>query len=121
MSTHITPPPRAGQTGPEAAEPARRASRFDERGIALQTIIIMVVLIAIAGAVVVVIANRAGQETERLENTEATNWTAITNETACKLAGGRPSEAAVANPVVPADFDAMEAGDTFAGCYPPTP
>ena len=42
MSIHITTPPRAEQTEPEAAEPARRASRFDERGIALQTIIIMV-------------------------------------------------------------------------------
>ena len=44
MSIYITPPPRAEQAEPEAvAEPARRATRFDERGIALQTIIIMVV------------------------------------------------------------------------------
>ena len=48
--------------------PDPRSRRFDERGIALQTIIILVVLLAIAGAVVVVIANRAAQETSRLEN-----------------------------------------------------
>ena len=87
MSRHITPLPRAGRTGPEAAaEPARRASRFDERGIALQTIIIMVVLLAIAGSVAAVILTRAGEETERLEQTDSAAY-GITNETACEIGG----------------------------------
>ena len=68
MSIHITPPPRAGQPGPEAAdEPARRASRFDQRGIALQTVIIMVVLLAIAGAIAAVLFSRASETTSQLE------------------------------------------------------
>ena len=86
MSTHITPPPRAEQAEPEAVEPARRASRFDERGIALQTIIIMVVLLAIAGAVAAVIASRAGEETGRLEETDTAAY-GITNQTGCELGG----------------------------------
>jgi len=51
----------------QAADPPPRPQRFDERGIALQTIIIMVVLISIAGTVAFVLLNRAGQETARLE------------------------------------------------------
>ena len=39
----------------------------DTRGIALQTIIILVVLLAIAGAVAAVVLTRAGTETDRLE------------------------------------------------------
>ena len=38
----------------------------DSRGIALQTIIVIVVLLAIAGAVAAVLINRAGEETGRL-------------------------------------------------------
>ena len=60
----------------------------DERGLALQTIIIMVVLLAIAGAVAAVLLQRAGTETDRLEG-ETDRWTAITNETACDIAGGQ--------------------------------
>ena len=59
----------------------------DERGIALQTIIIMVVLLAIAGAVAAVLITRAGTETDRLES-ETDRWTGITNETGCEIAGG---------------------------------
>lgn len=59
----------------------------DERGIALQTIIIVVVLLAIAGAVSAVLLTRAGTETDRLEG-ETDRWTAITNETGCDMAGG---------------------------------
>ena len=59
----------------------------DTRGIALQTIIIMVVLLAIAGAVAAVLLTRAGTETERLES-ETDRWTDITNETGCDIAGG---------------------------------
>ena len=59
----------------------------DERGIALQTIIIMVVLLAIAGAVAAVLLTRAGTETDRLEG-ETDRWSGITNETGCDMAGG---------------------------------
>ncbi|MYI37321.1 MAG: hypothetical protein F4118_12995 [Acidimicrobiaceae bacterium] len=59
----------------------------DERGIALQTIIIVVVLLAIAGAVSAVLLTRAGTETDRLEG-ETDRWTGITNETGCEIAGG---------------------------------
>ena len=59
----------------------------DERGLALQTIIITVVLLAIAGAVAAVLLQRAGTETDRLEG-ETDRWTAITNETGCDMAGG---------------------------------
>ena len=86
MPIHTTPPPHADQTD-QTAEPARRAPRFDERGIALQTIIIMVVLLAIAGAVAAVIAQRAGDETDRLENQENVDFSKLTTETACNLAG----------------------------------
>ena len=71
MSTHTTPPPRADQTD-QAAEPALRASRFDERGIALQTVIIMVVLLAIAGTVAAVLLSRASDVTGELENQDVT-------------------------------------------------
>ena len=59
----------------------------DQRGIALQTIIIIVVMLAIAGAVATVLFTRAGTETDRLEE-ETDRWTAITNETGCTIAGG---------------------------------
>ncbi|MXZ53462.1 MAG: hypothetical protein F4Z34_09795 [Acidimicrobiaceae bacterium] len=59
----------------------------DERGIALQTIIIVVVLLAIAGAVSAVLLTRAGTETDRLEG-ETDRWTGIANETGCEIAGG---------------------------------
>ena len=59
----------------------------DERGIALQTIIIVVVLLAIAGAVSAVLLTRAGTETDRLEG-ETDRWSDIANETGCDIAGG---------------------------------
>ena len=66
MSTHTTPPPHADQAD-QPAEPARRVSRFDERGIALQTVIIMVVLLAIAGGVAAVLFSRGQSATQQLE------------------------------------------------------
>ena len=62
-------------------------ARGGERGIALQTIIILVVLLAIAGAVAAVLLTRAGTETDRLED-ETDRWSDITNETGCEIAGG---------------------------------
>ena len=59
----------------------------DQRGIALQTIIILVVLVGIAGAVAAVLVTRAGTETDRLED-EGERFTEITNETGCEMAGG---------------------------------
>ena len=84
MSTHTKPPPRADQTD-QTAEPARREPRFDERGIALQTVIIMVVLLAIAGAVAAVLFSQASESTEQLEATEVTvDYRTIRSEALCK-------------------------------------
>ncbi len=44
--------------------------RFDERGIALQTIIIIVVLIAIAGGVAIALQQRAGDAIADLESVD---------------------------------------------------
>ena len=63
------------------------AHGHDERGIALQTIIIVVVLLAVAGAVSAVLLTRAGTETDRLEG-ETDRWSDITNETGCRIADG---------------------------------
>ena len=62
-------------------------SRGNQRGIALQTIIILVVLLAIAGAVAAVLLTRAGTETDRLEG-ETDRWSDITNPTGCDMADG---------------------------------
>ncbi len=64
----------------------------DERGIALQTIIIVVVLLAIAGAVAAVLLTRAGTETDRLEG-ETDRWTDIDSYTGCQIADGNPLQA----------------------------
>lgn len=64
------------------------ARAADTRGIALQTIIIMVVLLAIAGAVAAVLLTRAGEETARLEDQDLTDTAyAITSETLCTTSG----------------------------------
>lgn len=85
----------------------------DERGIALQTIIIVVVLLAIAGAVATVLLTRAGEETDRLEG-ETDRWTEITNETGCEIAGGRPSSSAAGG-----TWAAVTTANPFVSCYPP--
>ena len=77
---------RRVQSLPFARTPAV-ARGGDMRGIALQTIIIMVVLLAIAGTVATVLLTRAGQETDRLEG-ETDRWSDIGNETGCEIAGG---------------------------------
>ena len=87
MFNHITPPSGGSDHNEQAAEPPNSRRFADQRGIALQTIIIMVVLLAIAGAVVVVIAQRAGDETDRLENQDSVDFSKLTTETACNLAG----------------------------------
>ena len=65
-----------------------RSTKCDERGIALQTVIIMVVLVVIAGAVATILVNRAGTETERLENVDTTvDASKYGNKTLCDMAG----------------------------------
>lgn len=61
--------------------------RFDERGIALQTVIIIVVMLAIAGAVAGVLLNRAGQVTDDLAQTTNIEWEQVNSETACRISG----------------------------------
>ena len=91
LTTHTTPPAALAQSE-QAAKPPLRASRFDQRGIALQTVIIMVVLLAIAGGVSAVLLTRGSQATSQLEATSditAANLLTITNETLCKSSGGK--------------------------------
>ena len=49
----------------------RRLRPADARGIALQTVIIMVVLVVIAGAAATILVSRAGEETDRLEDADS--------------------------------------------------
>ncbi len=72
LTIHTTSPQDAGRTGSEATEPARRTSRFDERGIALQTIIIIVVMLAIAGAVSAALFTRSNTAINQLAEADAT-------------------------------------------------
>ena len=69
---HTTALPRANQASQsgQADKPDRRVSRFNERGVALQTVIIMVVLLAIAGTVAAVLLSRASDVTGELESTD---------------------------------------------------
>ena len=72
----------------EEAEPNRRTSRFDERGIALQTVIIMVVLLAIAGGVAAVLLSRGQSASNQLEQAAlAAPARTYTNESFCRSAG----------------------------------
>ena len=89
MSKHTTPLPHADQTGLEAAKPAPRASRFDERGIALQTVIIMVVLLAIAGGIAAVLLSRGQAAEEELRNTAVgvNVYTARTSDQCARVGG----------------------------------
>ena len=71
LTTHTTPA-TALANSEQAAEPDRRASRFDQRGIALQTVIILVVMLAIAGTVAAVLLSRAGDVTSEMETQDIT-------------------------------------------------
>ena len=53
----------------------------------MQTIIIMVVLLAIAGSVAAVLLSRAGEETANLDRGATSAAYGITNETGCNLGG----------------------------------
>ena len=69
MFKHITPPSSGSDHNEHAAEPPH-SRRFDERGIALQTVIIMVVLLAIAGIVATVLFSRANDASDQLQRAE---------------------------------------------------
>ena len=61
----------------------------DRRGIALQTVIVIVVLLAIAGAVAGVLLQRGSEAVKELEKSEVNvNLDEIDNETLCLEAGG---------------------------------
>lgn len=59
----------------------------DVRGIALQTVIVMVVLLAIAGAVAGVLLTRGSEAIEEVEQQNITIATRFTNESDCTNAG----------------------------------
>lgn len=82
MTTHSSPLASADPPV-EEAEPNRRTSRFDERGVALQTVIIIVVMLAIAGTVAGVLLSRADDVTNQLEAQEVITGL-VTNQTTCR-------------------------------------
>ena len=87
LTTHTTPA-TALANSEQTAEPSGRASRFDQRGIALQTVIIMVVLLAIAGSVAAVLLNRGGEASNQLQSAEfGLDPGSFNNATGCRSAG----------------------------------
>ena len=61
----------------------------DIRGIALQTVIVMVVLLAIAGGVAAVLLTRGGEAITDIENQKITRQLSdYDNKTLCSAAGG---------------------------------
>ena len=102
MFKHTTPPSGGSDHNEQAAEPPNSRRFADQRGIALQTIIIMVVLLAIAGAVAAVLFSRASTETARLEGSEDTFAYAVGSRLQCQSLGhtwtdGLPASADEAN------------------------
>lgn len=78
----------------------------DMRGIALQTVIVIVVLLAIAGAVAGVLVTRGGEAVDQLQESDVgTDFARITNAEACGLAGGTTATDATSK--------------RFASCTPP--
>ena len=86
----------------------------DARGIALQTIIVMVVLLAIAGAVAAVLLNRAGSETDRLEN-ETVDFSQYETKFGCDTADGTWAENTGANADLNDDGDKFDKGEGNCG------
>lgn len=67
----------------------------DVRGVALQTVIVIVVLLAIAGAVAGVLVSRGGEAVESLQEADVgTEVARAETKTACDLAGGKWTEGA---------------------------
>ena len=89
MFNHITPPSGGLDHNEQAAEPPNSRRFADQRGIALQTVIIMVVLLAIAGAVAAVLFSRAQDATTELESQSVNSSAyAARTATACAAANG---------------------------------
>lgn len=60
----------------------------DVRGVALQTVIVIVVLLAIAGAVSGVLLTRGGQEVQQLDEDAVDQFARFTTQVDCEAAGG---------------------------------
>ena len=99
------------------------AKSADTRGIALQTVIIIVVLLAIAGAVAGVLLTRGTEATTQLEQTDVVRDAAdYKSYTLCKAAGFKPKKGTptLANGVWSGGTDMSDADDPseFKGCAP---
>ena len=85
-------------------------SRYDTRGIALQTVIIIVVLLAIAGAIAAVLFSRADEATEQLEAAPiGVNPYSATNEAQCNRLSGNWEAIDAENDVTGAHIGRLEA------------
>ena len=77
----------------------RRPQFFaDVRGVALQTVIVIVVLLAIAGAVAGVLLTRGAAEVQQLEADAVDQFARFTVEDDCVAAGGEWSSGACSAP-----------------------
>ena len=102
------------QRAPSRLRARLQQSRHDTRGIALQTVIIMVVLLAIAGAVVAVLLSRTGEVTGELENADVTATT-IDTEGEClryEMRGGGKSVTGVWDASDGCTWDEADANDS---------
>jgi len=109
----MTPNP---DTDPAADSQAQveRPQRFKgQHGIAMQTVVITIVLLAIAALVAGVLFARSEAETARLDDA-GSFYSEITDATQCRLAGGQMSTGA-ANAVLALTTDP----DAFKSCHPP--
>lgn len=107
-----TPQPAPARAADSDVHAPRRFA--DQRGIALQTVVIMVVLLAIAGSVAAVLLTRAAETTEQLDRQENVYQRADTFAE-CELIGGRSSKAAATAAFSAAASD----GSDFMSCHPP--
>ena len=97
------------------------ATVTDMRGIALQTVIIMVVLIAIAGAIAAVLVTRGGQAVDEIQRTNITAQPSnFKNKTLCEAANfhwvNSACQAQAAPPPPPPPPQALPAYTTRADC-----
>ncbi len=99
---------RRVQTTPLARSLAH--ARGDVRGIALQTVIIIVVLLAIAGAVAGVLLTRGTEATQQLEDTDVVrDASEYGSFTLCKAAGFKPKKVAGGSEITnPDEFTVCE-------------
>ena len=94
-------------------------SHEDERGIALQTTIVISAMLAIASAVAAVILTRAGEETDQFGR-QTFDYGQIENETACGWRDGvwsNPGGDGTCNPPGTAIHNANTSHATYAECH----